>query len=97
MDMGLEEIGVELNHRGQIKVDKAYLTSLPNIYAVGDVVGAPGLASASYDQGRFVATQIADGQSDWSLIEDFPTGIYTNPEISSLGPTERNSLKGRSP
>jgi len=87
--MGLDEIGVNLNHRGQIEVDKAYLTSQPNIYAVGDVVGPPGLASASYDQGRFVATQIADGHSDWSLIEDFPTGIYTNPEISSLGPTER--------
>ena len=96
-DMGLEEIGVELNHRGQIKVDKAYLTSLPNIYAVGDVVGAPGLASASYDQGRFVATQIADGQSDWSLIEDFPTGIYTNPEISSLGPTERELTERQIP
>ena len=96
-DMGLEEIGVELNHRGQIKVDKAYLTTLPNIYAVGDVVGAPGLASASYDQGRFVATQIADGQSDWSLIEDFPTGIYTNPEISSLGPTERELTERQIP
>ena len=66
-DLGLEVIGVELNHRGQIKVDKAYRTTLENIYAVGDVVGAPGLASASYDQGRFVAAQIADGQSDWSL------------------------------
>ncbi|MCB1750784.1 MAG: Si-specific NAD(P)(+) transhydrogenase [Gammaproteobacteria bacterium] len=96
-DLGLEVIGVELNHRGQIKVDKAYRTTLENIYAVGDVVGAPGLASASYDQGRFVAAQIADGQSDWSLIEDFPTGIYTNPEISSLGPSERELTEKRIP
>ncbi|MCB1862614.1 MAG: Si-specific NAD(P)(+) transhydrogenase [Chromatiaceae bacterium] len=96
-NLGLEEIGVELNHRGQIKVDKAYRTTLPNIYAVGDVVGAPGLASASYDQGRFVAAQIADGKSDWSLIEDFPTGIYTNPEISSLGPNERELTEKQIP
>ncbi len=87
--MGLEECGVLLNHRGQIEINKQYQTSLPHIYAVGDVVGAPGLASASYDQGRFVGAQIADGESDWNLNDDFPTGIYTNPEISSLGRTER--------
>ncbi len=88
-DMGLEENGIALNHRGQIEVDKHYCTSQPHIYAVGDVVGAPGLASASYDQGRFVGARIAAGESDWSLIDDFPTGIYTNPEISSIGRTER--------
>lgn len=89
VDMGLEEIGLEVNHRGQITIDKSYQTNLPHIYAVGDVVGPPGLASASYDQGRFVGAHIADGNCDWSLIEDFPTGIYTNPEISSIGKTER--------
>ena len=89
-DMGLEEIGLEVNHRGQININKSYQTSLPHIYAVGDVVGPPGLASASYDQGRFVGAHIADGECDWSLIEEFPTGIYTNPEISSIGKTERD-------
>ncbi|MCG8428550.1 MAG: Si-specific NAD(P)(+) transhydrogenase [Chromatiales bacterium] len=88
-DMGLEAVGVEVNHRGQINVNKSYQTALPHIYAVGDVAGPPGLASASYDQGRFVGAHIADGQCDWSLIEEFPTGIYTNPEISSIGKTER--------
>ncbi|MCU7845759.1 MAG: Si-specific NAD(P)(+) transhydrogenase [Candidatus Thiodiazotropha sp. (ex Monitilora ramsayi)] len=87
--MGLEEIGVSVNHRGQIEVDKTYVTSLPHVYAVGDVVGPPALASASYDQGRFVGAQIATGSADWQLIDDFPTGIYTLPEISSLGRTER--------
>jgi NAD(P) transhydrogenase len=96
-DMGLEEIGVDLNHRGQVEVDKGYRTSQANIYAVGDVVGAPGLASASYDQGRFVGAQIAEGASDWSLIEDFPTGIYTNPEISSLGPSEHELTQKQIP
>jgi NAD(P) transhydrogenase len=87
--MGLEEIGVTVNHRGQIEVDKTYATSQPHIYAVGDVVGPPALASASYDQGRFVGAQIATGDPDLQLIEEFPAGIYTLPEISSLGRTER--------
>ena len=88
-DMGLEEIGILINKRGQIEVNERYQTALPHIYAVGDVVGYPGLASASYDQGRFAATLIADGEADWDLIKDIPTGIYTSPEISSLGRTER--------
>ncbi|MES9969054.1 MAG: Si-specific NAD(P)(+) transhydrogenase [Candidatus Thiodiazotropha sp.] len=87
--MGLEEIGVNVNHRGQIEIDKTYATSQPHIYAVGDVVGPPALASASYDQGRFVGAQIASGNPDWQLIDDFPAGIYTLPEISSIGRTER--------
>jgi NAD(P) transhydrogenase len=87
-NMGLDEIGVEVNRRAQVVVDKSYQTTLPHIYAVGDVAGPPGLASASYDQGRFVGAHIANGECDWSLIEEFPTGIYTNPEISSIGRTE---------
>jgi NAD(P) transhydrogenase len=87
--MGLEEIGILINKRGQIEVNDRYQTALPHVYAVGDVVGYPGLASASYDQGRFAATLIADGEADWQLIKDIPTGIYTSPEISSVGRTER--------
>ncbi len=87
--MGLRRTGIEINHRGQVQVDKNYQTSLSHIYAVGDVAGPPGLASASYDQGRFVGGHIVSGESDWTLIEEFPTGIYTNPEISSLGKTEQ--------
>jgi len=88
-DMGLEEVGVVINKRGQIEVNERYQTALPHVYAVGDVVGYPGLASASYDQGRFAATLIADGEADWDLIKEIPTGIYTSPEISSVGRTER--------
>lgn len=87
--LGLEEIGLPANKRGQIDVNQSYQTGLPHIYAVGDVVGFPSLASASYDQGRFVGTLIAKGEADWALIEEFPTGIYTNPEISSIGRSER--------
>jgi NAD(P) transhydrogenase len=88
-DMGLEEIGLKPNQRGQLDVNQSYQTSLPHIYAVGDVAGPPALASASYDQGRFVGAHIARGTCDWTLIEEFPTGIYTVPEISSVGRTER--------
>jgi NAD(P) transhydrogenase len=88
-DLGLETVGLEANRRGQIDVNESYQTTLPHIYAVGDVVGAPALASTSYDQGRFVGAHIAEGECDWSLVKEFPTGIYTVPEISSVGRTER--------
>ena len=88
-DMGLGDIGVDINQRGQIVVDETFRTSVTNIFAVGDVIGPPALASASYDQGRFAGQLIADGSSDWELLGDIPTGIYTSPEISSVGRTER--------
>jgi NAD(P) transhydrogenase len=87
--IGLEAIGVQTNERGSIVVNSAYQTAQSHIYAVGDVVGYPSLASASYDQGRFAATHALTGACDQALVEDIPTGIYTIPEISSLGATER--------
>ena len=87
--MGLEAIGVPCNERGSIVVNAAYQTAQPHIYAVGDVVGNPSLASAAYDQGRFAATHALTGVCEQRLVEDIPTGIYTLPEISSLGATER--------
>ena len=88
-ELNLEQIGIEINSRGQLDVNERYQTELPHVYAVGDVAGPPGLASASYDQGRFVGALIADGECDWRLVDDMPSGIYTSPEISSLGRTER--------
>jgi NAD(P) transhydrogenase len=96
-NLGLEEIGLTPNRRGQLDVNASYQTSLPHIYAVGDVAGPPALASASYDQGRFVGAHIAEGECDWSLIEAFPTGIYTVPEISSVGRTERELTAAQIP
>jgi NAD(P) transhydrogenase len=89
-DLGLEALGCAANSRGQLEVDEFY--RLPNqhhVYAVGDVVGSPSLASASYDQGRFAAQHAVTGDCDTRLVKDIPTGIYTLPEISSLGRTER--------
>lgn len=87
-EMGLENLGLSIDHRGHIAIDENYQTSQKNVYAVGDVVGPPGLASASYDQGRFAATHILHGKCESMLVSHIPTGIYTKPEISSLGPTE---------
>jgi NAD(P) transhydrogenase len=88
-NMGLEALGITTDSRGNIPVNDAYQTSVPHIYAVGDVVGIPSLASASYDQGRFAATHIVEGRLEHKLVKDIPTGIYTSPEISSLGRTEQ--------
>jgi len=95
--MGLEELGIEIDHRGNIPVNDSYQTSLPHIYAVGDIVGFPNLASAAYDQGRFAGIHIAKGHCDERLVRDIPTGIYTSPEISCLGRTERELTEERIP
>jgi len=87
--LGLDAVGLTADGRGQLKVDEYYRTQREHIYAVGDVVGYPSLASASYDQGRFAAGHAIEGKSDERLVQDIPTGIYTSPEISSLGRTER--------
>ncbi|WP_372371209.1 Si-specific NAD(P)(+) transhydrogenase [Candidatus Uabimicrobium sp. HlEnr_7] len=87
-NMGLKDLGIELDYRGYIKVNDHYQTNATHIYAVGDIVGFPSLASASYDQGRYAASKILK-VADKRLVENIPTGIYTIPEISSLGKTER--------
>ena len=92
--LNLDKIGIEVNPaRGLIKVKDNYLTTVPNIYAVGDVIGPPSLASAAFNQGRFAATHILDGSCNDKLVEDIPTGIYTRPEISSIGKTEQDLIK----
>jgi NAD(P) transhydrogenase len=95
--MGLEALGIAVDHRGNIAVNEAYQTLLPHIYAVGDIVGFPNLASAAYDQGRFAGTHIVEGSCDERLVRDIPTGIYTTPEISCLGGTERELTEQRIP
>ncbi len=93
--LGLENLGLEANSRGQLTVDQNYLTTVPNIYAAGDVIGWPSLASASYDQGRAVLSGIK-GES-YRIVEDAPTGIYTLPEISSIGKTEAELTAAKVP
>ncbi|WP_066017079.1 Si-specific NAD(P)(+) transhydrogenase [Endozoicomonas atrinae] len=85
--MGLEMIGLKPDGRGQLSVNESYQTALPHIYAAGDVIGWPSLASAAYDQGRSAAAHLCNSE-DWHFVNEVPTGIYTIPEISSLGRTE---------
>lgn len=95
--LNLSAVGLEADSRGQLKVDGNYQTEVEHVYAVGDVIGYPSLASAAYDQGRFVAQAINKGQADGHLIEDIPTGIYTIPEISSVGKTEQELTAAKVP
>ena len=95
--LNLSAVGLEADSRGQLKVDGNYQTEVEHVYAVGDVIGYPSLASAAYDQGRFVAQAINKGQAEGHLIEDIPTGIYTIPEISSVGKTEQELTAAKVP
>lgn len=84
----LENVGIDTNEKGQLQVNKLYQTQVENIYSVGDVIGWPSLASAAFDQGRS-ATAISQGEETCHYVDDVATGIYTIPEISSVGKTER--------
>jgi len=95
--MGLEEIGIQPDHRGQIKVNEFYQTAQPHVYAVGDVIGWPSLASAAYMQGRFAAMHLITGRCDAITTHGMPTGIYTSPEISSVGRTEQELTRDKVP
>jgi NAD(P) transhydrogenase len=88
-DLGLEAIGLVPNQRGQLDVNGDFQTAQPHVYAVGDVIGFPALASAAYVQGRYAASHRLHGTAERSMVRDIPTGIYTSPEISSVGRTER--------
>ncbi len=86
--LGLDKVGLETDHRGRIEVDrKSYQTAVPHIYAAGDVIGHPSLASTSLQQGRVAACHALETptlpESPW-----FPYGIYSVPEISTCGMSE---------
>lgn len=94
--LNLEAVGLKANSRGQLEVDRTYRTAAPHIYAVGDVIGWPSLASAAYDQGRNAAGFMV-GDKHAEFISSVPTGIYTIPEISSIGKTEKELTADKIP
>ncbi|WP_084349721.1 Si-specific NAD(P)(+) transhydrogenase [Moraxella oblonga] len=94
--LNLEAIGLSANSRGLLEVDNTYCTNVPHIYAVGDVIGWPSLASAAYDQGRNAAAFMV-GDKDAEFVNSVPTGIYTIPEISSIGATEEDLTRDKIP
>jgi NAD(P) transhydrogenase len=95
-DLALEAAGLEADGRGRIQVDPNYRTKVDNIYAVGDVIGFPALASTSMEQGR-LAAQHACGEPVRVMHELQPIGIYTIPEISFVGKTEDELTDGSTP
>ncbi|PHR91797.1 MAG: Si-specific NAD(P)(+) transhydrogenase [Robiginitomaculum sp.] len=95
--LGLEKCGLAVDHRGRISVDSAtYETATPNIYAAGDVIGFPSLASTSMEQGRVAACHAFDIPMA-TQPEFFPYGIYAVPEISTIGLTEQQVREQKIP
>lgn len=96
-DLKLENAGLKADGRGQLKVSDTYQTEVDGIFAVGDVIGYPSLASAAFDQGRICASAMLEGNGQTKLTVDIPTGIYTIPEISSVGKTEQELTEAKIP
>jgi NAD(P) transhydrogenase len=85
--LDLEKAGIAADNRGRIAVDDHFRTSVPHVYAVGDVIGFPALAATSMEQGRLAAYH-ACGEPVRAMSANQPIGIYTIPEISYIGRTE---------
>jgi NAD(P) transhydrogenase len=92
----LERAGLTCDKRGRIEVDDDYRTTVPHIFAVGDVAGAPGLAATSMEQGRIAALRAYD-QPVSQMPELVPIGIYAIPEISYVGATEEELTEAAVP
>jgi NAD(P) transhydrogenase len=86
--LNLAAVGIEPDSRGRIAVDKDFRTKVPGIFAVGDVIGFPSLASVSMEQGRIAVARAFGNESLLSNPTYYPYGIYTIPEISFIGKTE---------
>ncbi len=90
-NLNLEAVGIEVSKRQTITVNENYQTNVPNIYAVGDVIGFPALASTSMDQGRVAVAHIFQTHDIEEISQILPYGIYTVPEISCAGLSEEEA------
>lgn len=87
-NLGLEMVGVKYNERGFIQVDSHYRSAVSTIYAAGDVIGFPALASASMEQGRVAVCHAFDLKYKRAVSEVMPYGVWTIPEIATVGESE---------
>jgi NAD(P) transhydrogenase len=94
--LGLENTGLTADAQGRLKVDEHYRTTLPHVYAAGDVIGFPSLASTSMEQGRLAACDAFDREAA-SSPPHVPYGIYSIPEISMIGATEQELIASGCP
>jgi NAD(P) transhydrogenase len=85
--LGLPAIGLEVDGRGLLRVDRQLRTAVPNVYAAGDVIGFPSLAATSSEQGRLAACHMFGAQAE-PMADHYPVGIYAIPELSMVGVTE---------
>ncbi len=90
--LGLGELGVVTGNRGQLLVNEKYQTSVPNIYAAGDVIGFPALASTSMEQARVAMVHAFDLHYKETVSRILPMAVYTIPEISAVGLTEEECI-----
>jgi len=95
--LGLEQIGVKVGDRGIIIVNEKYQTSVPNIYAAGDVIGFPALASTSMEQARVAMVHAFDLEYKEQISRILPLAIYSIPEISMVGITEDECIAKQIP
>ena len=95
--LGLDSIGVQTSDKKLIKTNSRYQTSVENIYACGDVIGYPALASTSAEQGRVASCNALDLKIKHHQPELFPAAIYTIPEISYIGKTEQDLVNENTP
>ena len=86
-NLNLEKMGVELDKRGSVKVNKNFQTNIKNIYAIGDVIEGPMLAHKAEEEGIAVA-ELISGQSGHVNYDTIPGVVYTSPEVASIGKTE---------
>ncbi|BDA79939.1 NAD(P)(+) transhydrogenase [Leptospira kobayashii] len=93
----LEELGVKVGKREAVEVNEHYQTNIESIYAVGDVIGFPALASTSMDQGRIAVTHMFATDGFDKLARVFPYGIYTIPEVSMVGLSEKEAKEKNIP
>lgn len=89
--LGLEEIGVTMGPRGSVAVDEDFRTNVPSVFAAGDVVGFPALASTSMEQGRVAVCNMFDFAYKQEMSRLWPMGIYTIPEVSAVGLAEEDA------
>lgn len=91
-ELDIDKAGVSLDDRGVIEVDKRYRSSVPHIYAAGDAIGAPALAASAMEQGRIAMRDVL-GLDARGNLDSLPIGIYTIPEMASVGLTEAAAIE----
>ncbi len=94
--LNLKVVGLEVDERGRLQVDEQFQTTVHHIYAAGDVIGYPSLAATSSEQGRLAACYAFDHPTH-PMVDHFPIGIYSIPELSMVGKTEQELTQNKVP